>query len=94
MPIRLTILLFAAIATLSSCVDEYKVGEEQLLSSDGTALYIDGRILVGAMSYVYIEQPLALNSPNSAKYVEDATVWIKGDNGYDSGPIYYRNLTL
>ena len=89
MPIRLTILLFAAIATLSSCVDEYDVGEEQLLSSDGTALYIDGRILVGAMSYVYIEQPLALNSPNSAKYVEDATVWIKGDNGYDSGPIYY-----
>ena len=94
MPIRLTILLFAAIATLSSCVDEYEVGEEQLLSSDGTALYIDGRILVGAMSYVYIEQPLALNSPNSAKYVEDATVWIKGDNGYDSGPIYYNKETL
>ncbi|MGN0228676.1 MAG: DUF4249 family protein [Muribaculaceae bacterium] len=89
MPARLIIILFAAIA-ISSCVDEYEVGEEQLLNSDGTALYIDGRILVGAMSYVYIEQPLALNSANSAKYVEDAVVSIKGDNGYDSGPIYYN----
>ena len=85
------IIIFFIIATaLSSCIDEYIITDDQLLKSSENVLYIDGRILIGAMSYVYIEEPVSLNSPNAAKFVENATVTLIGDNGYDSGAILYN----
>ena len=84
------IIIFFIIATaLSSCIDEYKITDDQFIGSGKDILYIDGRILAGAMSYVYIEKPVAINSDKSANYVDDATVTIVGDNGYDSGSIFY-----
>ena len=85
---RITLILLTIVA-LSSCIDEYEISDEQLLNSGLNSLYIDGRILVGAMSYVYIEEPISLNSPDVAKFVENATVTLIGDNGYDSGTITY-----
>ena len=85
---RIILLIVAAIG-LCGCIDEYKITDDQFIGSGKDILYIDGRILAGAMSYVYIEKPVAINSDKSATYVDDATVTIVGDNGYDSGSIFY-----
>ena len=86
---RIILLIVVAIG-LCGCIDEYKITDDQLLGSGKDILYIDGRILAGAMSYVYIEKPVPINSDKSANFVDDATVTIVGDNGYNSGSIFYN----
>ena len=70
-------LVFAA------CVEEYKIPESRTTAYDAE-LVIQGRILAGDKSIIYITQTQPLNSKEEPESVLNAQVTIIGQNGYES----------
>ena len=87
----LSILL--GVAALSSCVEEYALPED--ISEEYTGqIYIEGKILSGTESLVYILKTTDMNSMAN-DYVRDARVYVESEKGekteqgeYDSNGAY------
>ncbi len=76
-------LLSGMLLMLASCIEEYKIPERRLTTND-TELVIQGRILAGDKSIIYISHTQPLNSKEEPESVLNAEVTIIGQNGYQS----------
>ena len=79
----LTFVLFLVSCFLLSCVEEYKIPESKS-ATHNTELVIQGRILAGDKSIIYISRTQPLNSLKEPESVLNAQVTIIGQNGYES----------
>ena len=81
-------ILSLLVILLVSCVEEYKVPSGDI-SSFKSELVVEGRILVGEKSQIYISRTVPFESgkvnPDST-FISDALVTIIGKNGYESIP--------
>lgn len=68
---------------LVSCVEEYKIPETDFRNYQ-SEIVIQGRILSGDKSIIYITRTQPLNSKKEAESVLNAQVGIIGQNGYES----------
>ena len=78
---RLSYLLISLV--FASCIEEYKIPESKTTDHDAE-LVIQGRILSGDKSVIYITQTQPLNSQERPETVLNAQVSIIGQNGYGS----------
>lgn len=76
-------VLLGMLLMLSSCVEEYHLPEARSTNSQ-PEIVIQGRILSGDKSVIYINHTQPLNSKEEAESVLNAQVSIIGQNGYQS----------
>ena len=79
----LTFKLFLVSCFFLSCVEEYKIPESKS-AIHYAELVIQGRILAGDKSIIYISRTQPLNSLKEPESVLNAQVTIIGQNGYES----------
>lgn len=79
----LTFKLFLVSCFFLSCVEEYKIPESKS-AIRYAELVIQGRILAGDKSIIYISRTQPLNSLKEPESVLNAQVTIIGQNGYES----------
>ncbi len=76
--------LFVALLSLSACIEEYKL-PDNFSNNFEPEIVINGRILNGEKSVVYVTQTLPFNSTEEQESLIDAQVTIIGQDGYESG---------
>jgi len=83
--------LFGMLLMLISCIEEFDVPNttSQKFKSE---LVIQGRILSGEESTFYLSMTSAFGSNKSNFPIEDATITIIGENGYESEKIAYNKI--
>lgn len=74
-----------ALFSLSACIEEYRL-PDNYLKDFKPEVVINGRILSGAESVVYVTQALPLGSTDEQESLIDAYVTIVGQDGYESTP--------
>lgn len=77
--------LFVALLSLSACIEEYKLPDSYLKGFEPEVV-INGYILNGEESVVYVTHTLPFNSTAEQESLIDAHVTIIGQNGYESSP--------
>lgn len=77
--------LFVALLSLSACIEEYKL-PDNFLKGFEPEVVINGYILSGAESMVYVTHTLPFNSTAEQESLIDAQVTVIGQNGYESSP--------
>ena len=80
---RNTFILFVISVCFFSCVEEYHLSETGS-TNNPSEIVIQGRILSGDKSVIYINHTQPLNSKEEAESVLNAQVSIIGQNGYQS----------
>ena len=78
MKLRILSLLFG-VAILSSCIENYALPEDIAEEYTGQ-IYIEGKILSGTESLVYVMKTTDMNSKESI-YVNDAKVYVESEKG-------------
>lgn len=68
---------------LIGCIEEYTL-ETDALSETGSDIVIQGRILSGDKSIIYVTRTQSLNSKTEAESILNAQITIIGKNGYKS----------
>ena len=79
---HLILLLYLTTVT-SSCVDEYTIPKATAVANEAEVV-IEGRILAGEESVVYLSYTVPLNSEEAAPDILNAQVYVIGQNGYRS----------
>ena len=78
------LILWLSLATVtSSCVDEYTIPKATAAAHEAEVV-IEGRILSGEESVVYLSYTTPLNSEEAAPDILNAQVYVIGQNGYRS----------
>lgn len=80
---RNTFILFVISVFFFSCIEEYTIPKEGTLTMTSD-IVIQGRILSGDNSIIYITRTQPLNSKEKAESVLNAQISIIGQNGYES----------
>ena len=80
---RNTFILFVISVCFFSCVEEYHLSETRS-TNNPSEIVIQGRILSGDKSVIYITRTQPLNSDEEPESVLNAQVTIIGQNGYES----------
>ena len=88
---KLTFKVVLAIVTvlLSSCIEEYTISSKKVSSVVDNTIVIQGRVLSGGESVVYISKTSPLGSTEKPESVESAKVFIVGQKGYKSEVAVY-----
>ena len=84
---HLILWICLAMATIS-CVDEYTIPETTAVAYE-TEIVIEGRILTGEESVVYLSYTAPLNSEEAAPDILNAQVYVIGQNGYRSQAVEF-----
>ena len=79
--IKLTLAAFTVL--MASCIEEYKMPETVTVSHE-SELVIQGRILVGEESVIYISKTQPLGETKQETPITHAKVTVIGQNGYES----------
>ena len=79
--IKLTLAAFTIL--MASCIEEYKMPETVAVSHE-SELVIQGRILVGEESVIYISKTQPLGETKQETPITHAKVTVIGQNGYES----------
>ena len=87
---KITFLLLALLM-LASCVEEFKV-PNTITQKYESEIVIQGRILAGEESVVYVSYTTAFGEENISPTVRNAQVTIIGENGYKSETAEYEPL--
>ena len=77
------VLLFIFTMTILSCVEEYTIPETTAAAYEAEVV-IEGRILAGEESVVYLSYTTPLNSEEAVSDILNAQVYVIGQNGYRS----------
>ena len=77
------ILWLFLVTTILSCVEEYTIPETTAAAYEAEVV-IEGRILAGEESVVYLSYTTPLNSEEGASDILNAQVYVIGQNGYRS----------
>ena len=77
------VLLFIFTMTILSCVEEYTIPETTAAAYEAEVV-IEGRILAGEESVVYLSYTTPLNSEEVVSDILNAQVYVIGQNGYRS----------
>ena len=77
------VLLFIFTMTILSCVDEYTIPKTTAAAYEAEVV-IEGRILAGEESVVYLSYTTPLNSEEAVSDILNAQVYVIGQNGYRS----------
>ena len=80
---KVKILALLGILVISSCVDEYTIPQATTAEYE-VEIAIEGRILKGDESVVFISHTAPLNSEAEAPDILNAQVYVIGQNGYRS----------
>ena len=83
--------LFGMLLMLISCIEEFDV-PNTTSPKFKSELVIQGRILSGEESTFYLSMTSAFGSNKSNFPIEDATITIIGENGYESEKIAYNKI--
>lgn len=76
--LRIYFIILTSLLFLSSCIQEYALPEE-IAKEYTEQLYIEGKILSGTESIVYVMKTTQMNE-NAPSYVTDAKVYILNKN--------------
>lgn len=83
-------LLCGLVLSLNSCIEEYALPED--FSARYTQqMYIEGKILSGGESIVYVMKTMKMNEHEAVSYVGNAKVYIMSDNGFKTETATYTN---
>ena len=82
------LLFFLALCTFSACIEEYKIPETLSISREAE-LVIQGRILAGEESVIYISKTQPLGETKQETPITHAKVTVIGQNGYESPTAVY-----
>ena len=66
-----------------SCIEEFKI-PQSVANTYESMVVIQGRILAGEESIIYVQYAQALGSLYNPVYIQDAKVTVIGQNGYES----------
>lgn len=78
--LRIYFIILTSLIFLSSCIQEYALPDE-IAEEYADQLYIEGKILSGAESLVYVMKTTQMNE-NAPSYVTDAKVYVLAENGF------------
>ena len=84
-------LVLLGIVLIVSCVEEFKV-PNTVSEKYESELVIQGRILSGEKSTFYLSMTSAFGDNGSSAPIEDATITIIGQNGYESKLAEYDRI--
>ena len=77
-------ILWFCLATVAvSCIDEYTIPKATAIAYEAE-IAIEGRILAGEESVVYLSYTTPLNSEEAAPDILNAQIYVIGQNGYRS----------
>ena len=78
------LIFFLCLATIAvSCIDEYTIPKATAIAYEAE-IAIEGRILAGEESVVYLSYTTPLNSEEAAPDILNAQIYVIGQNGYRS----------
>ena len=66
-----------------SCIEEFKI-PQSVANTYESMVVIQGRILAGEESIIYVQYAQSLGSLYNPVYIQDAKVTVIGQNGYES----------
>ena len=80
---KVILLLILILYILGACIEEYKIPETLAISNEAE-LVIQGRILAGEESVIYISKTMSLGEAKPEAPITHAKVTVIGQNGYES----------
>ena len=84
-----TTFLLLTLLMLASCVEEFKI-PKKVMDEYESEIVIQGRILAGEESVVYVSYTSQFNQEIAAPAIRDAEVYIVGNDGYRSSVAEYE----